>query len=306
MEMHLIPEPGPEKSTNVRPRNHATPPALVALRTGLGVLGAVAPWGAAAIAEHLFVTPKRRPRPAAELELLASARHLLVPSDDGPLASWEWGSAGPRVLLVHGWEGRGTQLGALIEPLLDRGYRVVAFDAPAHGSSPGAVSSLVHFARAIASVAKAYGPIEAIVTHSMGGASTAWAFRHGPFARRLVMIAPPVDVRDFTRQLSTTLALSAHVRVQVERRLARRLGVAPEELHVARVAPRMTTPLLVVHDVDDREVPVACGELVAQSWPGATLVRTKGLGHQRILRDPQVVAELVRFVALGRIDAGAT
>jgi len=300
MDMHPIAEMTAEKSTNVRSKNKAMPPALIALRAGLSVLGAVAPESAAAIAEHLFVTPKRRPRPAAEHELLARARHVLVPSEDGALASWEWGTEGARVLLVHGWEGRGAQLGAMVEPLLERGFRVVTFDAPAHGSSPGSVSSLVHFARATETVARAYGPIEAIVTHSMGGASTAWAFRNGAFARRLVMIAPPIDVRDFTRQLTTALSLSEDVRAHVERRLARRFGVAPEELQVARVAPRMTTPLLVIHDEHDREVPIACGELVARSWPGAALLRTQGLGHQRVLRDPQVLAEVARFLVQGR------
>ncbi len=299
MDMHLIPESLTEKSTNVRPKKRALPPAMVALRTGLGLLGAVSTEGAALVAEHLFLTPKRHQRPAAEFDVLGRARQLLVPNPEGEghLASWEWGTEGPRVLLVHGWEGRGAQLGPMVEPLLARGFRVVTFDAPAHGSSPGKTSSLVHFAEAIERVARAYAPIEAIITHSMGGAAMTWAFRAGPLAKRVVMIAPPIDVRDFTRQLTTALSLSEEVRESVHRRLERRLGVAPEELQVKRLAPRMTTPLLVIHDENDHDVPIACGEAVAASWPGATLVRTRGLGHRRILRDDAVIAGAVRFVS---------
>jgi pimeloyl-ACP methyl ester carboxylesterase len=304
MDMQLIPEPSLEKSTNVRAVK-SPPPALVALKAGLGVLSTVAPSGAAAVAEHLFLTPKRHPRPAAEHEVLVSARHLLVPSDDGPLASWEWGDEGPRVLLVHGWEGRGAQLGALAAPLVERGYRVVTFDAPAHGDSPGSIASIVHFARAIRAVARAYGSLEAIVSHSMGGPSTAWALTEGPLAKRVVMICPPIDVRDFTRQLSHALALGEPVRAAVEARLARRLGVAPEDLHVAKLARRMTTPLLLVHDEDDREVRIGCSERIAASWPGAELVRTRGLGHRRILKDPAVIETAIRFIAAGRATKAA-
>lgn len=295
MDMQLIPESSPEKSTNVRTKK-GPPPALVALKAGLGVLGSVAPSGAAVLAEHLFLTPKRHPRPASEHEVLGTARHLLVPSDDGPLASWEWGDNGPRVLLVHGWEGRGAQLGALAAPLVDRGYRAVTFDAPAHGDSPGNIASLVHFARAIRAVAKAYGPLEAIISHSMGGPSTAWALTSGPLAKRVVMICPPIDVSDFTRQLSKALALGDDVRAAVEARLARRLGVTVSELHVAKVAGGMTAPLLLVHDEDDREVGIGCSERIAQSWPGAEMIRTRGLGHRRILKDPAVIEAAVRFI----------
>ena len=304
MDMALIPESSANKSTTVRTKNRAQPFSQRALKVGLNVLSAVSASGAAAVAERFFVTPKRYPRPAVELEALQSARHLLVPANRDqssllaePLAAWEWGHEGPRVLLVHGWEGRGAQLAPFVEPLLAKGFRVVTFDAPGHGNSAGEVSSLVHFAQAIEAVVQAYGPFEAIITHSMGGAATAWALRNGPLAKRLVMLCPPIAVQDFTRQLTQALSLSDSVRTNVERRLARRFGVAPEALHVAKVAPNMRTPLLLVHDQDDREVPIACGEAIAESWPGATLVRTQGLGHRRILRDPKVIAQAVRFVA---------
>jgi len=51
-----------------------------------------------------------------------------------------------------------------------------------------------------------------------------------------------------------------------------------------------------VHDEEDRDVPIRCGEVYARHWPGASLVRTRGLGHRRILRDDGVVRAIVRFV----------
>lgn len=284
-----------KKSTNVRTK---TPPlAFQALRTGLGLLSRMTPDGAALVAERLFLSPRRRARPAAELDLLARARHVLVPSEHGPIAAWEWGDEGPRVLLVHGWEGRGAQLGALVEPLVAIGFRVVTFDAPGHGDTAGSISSLFHFARSVHAVVAAFGPFHAVIAHSMGGAATAWALHQAPFARRVAMVAPPIDVRDFTRQLGRALGLEEDVRDRIHRRLGERFGVSVESVRAEALAPDMRAPLLVVHDEDDRDVPIRCGELYAERWPGATLVRTRGLGHHRILRDDAVVRTLVRFVA---------
>lgn len=290
-----------QKSTNVRTKARSSSPPFVlrALRSSLGVISRVTPDGAAMIAERVFLSPRRYVRPAFEHELCEQARHVFVPSDDGAIATWEWGDEGPRVLLVHGWEGRGAQLGALVPPLVGLGFRVVTFDAPGHGDTAGSISSLFHFARAIRSVVRAFGTFHAVVTHSMGGAATTLALSQEPFARRIAMIAPPIDLRDFTRHLSQQLGLDENVRARIHRRLGDRFGVPIESVRVAALAPAMRAPLLVIHDEEDRNVPIACGELYASTWPGATLVRTRGLGHQRILRDDAVVRALVRFVVEG-------
>jgi pimeloyl-ACP methyl ester carboxylesterase len=293
-------------STTVRSLKQA-PVALRAVRGGMRILSAVSPEGAAAVAERMFLTPRRRERPPAELEVLAGAEARALPSRHGDLAAWAWGPLkGPRVLLVHGWEGRGAQLGPLIEPLTAAGLRVLAFDAPGHGDSAGERSSLFHFADAVVEAAKAWGPLHAIVTHSMGGAATVWASRDGLIAGRLVLIAPPLDVGDFTRVLSRMLDLSEEVRGRVHGRLHRRFGVPVEALRMDRVASRLRGPLLVVHDEDDHEVPIACGEAIAGAWPEARLVRTRGLGHRRILRDAAIHDPIVSFVAGGRLEAAAS
>lgn len=286
----------PEKSTTVRTKK-PVPIPLRAMRGGMQLLSRVSPAGAAAVAEQMFLKPRRHPRPAAEVELLASAWQVPLSTSHGELAAWEWGDEGPRVLLVHGWEGRGAQLGALVAPLTGAGFRVVTFDAPGHGDSGGQRSSLFHVADAVERAAETLGPLHAIVTHSMGGAATLWASRHAPLAARLVMVAPPIDLRDFTRVLSRTLGLPEDVRGRVHSRLEARFGTPMEAVRAESLASAMRGPLLIVHDEGDREVPVACGEAIARAWPGSELVRTQGLGHHRILRDPGVVETIARFVA---------
>jgi pimeloyl-ACP methyl ester carboxylesterase len=323
----VIPVQRPEISTTGRAQKGASL-SLRAIRSGMRMLSRVAPEGAAALAERMFLTPRRFPRTRAEVETLAGARRVILPRPWAELAVWEWGlgtrEPGPCVLLVHGWEGRGAQLGALVAPLTREGFRVATFDAPAHGDSPGRRSSLVQFAEAIRALAKNLGPLHAIVSHSMGGAAALWASRDALLAQRLVLIAPPIDLRDFTRALSRTLGLPEEIRGRVHGRLGARFGVPVESFRGDVVAAdvarrgissepdraslsneRRPASLLVVHDEQDREVPIACGEAIARAWPESELVRTQGLGHQRILRDPSVVATVVRFVVRGGFSDAA-
>ena len=68
---------------------------------------------------------------------------------------------------------------------------------------------------------------------------------------------------------------------------------------VAELAPSASTPpLLVVHDENDEAVDVGQGRQIAAAHPGKTeLLVTSGLGHNRILADPQVIERISSFVA---------
>jgi pimeloyl-ACP methyl ester carboxylesterase len=257
----------------------------------------------------MFRTTRRRPADF-EVELRARGEALRVESPHGELAAVRWGQ-GPLVVLVHGWDGRGTQLGAFVEPLVNAGYQVVAFDAPGHGGSAGSTSSLVRFADAFDAVVDAtkpfFQPLSAVVAHSMGGAAVTYALSRargrdalgvepGVGSPRLAFIAPPTDVRDFVTTVSGELGLSARTRGALESALERRVGQRIEDLHATRLAKTMTLPLLVVHDEQDRAVPVECGQQLAEAWPGALLKKTNGLGHNRILRDPATIAAVVAYV----------
>jgi predicted alpha/beta hydrolase len=72
---------------------------------------------------------------------------------------------------------------------------------------------------------------------------------------------------------------------------------------IANIAARLDDPmpLLIVHDPDDPDSPHAASEEIAEVWPGATLVSTRGLGrlaHYRILRHRPAINAGVEFIGL--------
>jgi pimeloyl-ACP methyl ester carboxylesterase len=276
-----------DKSTNVR---SAIPWAL---RAGLAALGAVSPSLAGRAGARLFLTPPRHGAPARERGALSGADPFALRHHGRTLRGWTLGS-GPAVLLLHGWGGRSGQLAPLAGALAEAGCAAVAFDAPAHGRSGGSTTSMVGFAEAASAVARRFGA-RAAVGHSVGGAAIAWAAAHGLELAAAALVAPPQTPVAFMDALADDLRLAPAVRAAVEAGVVRRVGVALEEVDVARCAPAHPPPVLVVHDRDDPDVPLSAGNAVAEAW-AADLVVTTGLGHRRILRDRAVIGDVVAFV----------
>jgi len=275
-------------------RSSGRAPAMV--RATLRALSAAAPSVAVRVADRLFMTPPRHRAPAREVEALASARRRSLRIDGGAVATWAWPAAGPAVVLVHGWGGRGGQLAAFVRPLLERNLAVVAFDAPGHGASGPGPATLPRLVAALRAVAGAHGPVHGIVAHSLGAIAAARALHDGLPARCAVFVAPSATLTGPSARFADMLGFSASVRDRMERRIQERVGVAWSAFDVPRLAPHQVVPLLVVHDREDAEVPWQDGAAIARAWPGAALLQTGGLGHRRILRDPDVVSATVGFV----------
>lgn len=291
-----------EKSTTGRSKDPFTALARSTVRATLRGLSLLAPGPSAWLARQLFLTPQRHQPPVRETWWETEAERFALPFEGRRLAAWRWGWSGPTVLLVHGWAGRGLQLGAFAAPLVDAGFQVVAFDGPGHGRSPGRQTNLPEFARAITAVTHQLGGVEAIVAHSFGAGSTLVALAHtdpGPAVEKLVFVAPPGRLRTVTAGFEKATGFTGEVVERMRRGIERRFDVRWSELdpaHLAASRPAQAEPLLVIHDRGDREIPWSDGRDLAATWPSGELCTTEGLGHRRILRDGPVVERVIDFV----------
>ena len=209
---------------------------------------------------------------------------------------YHWGT-GPAVLLVHGWHGRGAQLGAFVAPLVSAGYRVVAFDAPAHGRTPGHATSLPEVSEALLTVANAFPPLHGVIGHSFGAVCTLNAIHHGLAPQRVVAISAPASIDFLLDSFAAQLEIPATVMAVHRRLMEARFGADLwKQFSPTEIARGLDIPALLVHDRDDHDVPWQEGEALVRAWPGTTWHLTQGLGHRRILREPEVVARVVAFM----------
>ena len=284
------------KSTIVRIRN-------ASLRGYFTYAGPLLPGPAGRTARDLWFTAP--PRMAA-LPVPEGGEPFTVEAQGHAVRGVVWGDGPETVYLVHGWGGRGSQLAALVEPLVEAGHRVVLFDMPAHGDSDHGPAGPrrthgVEFAKALDAVFCRFGPAEAVVAHSMGTISTYLALRYGWLGtRRLVFVAPMVEAASLFDVFQRSLGFGPRVRRAFDRAVDTFIGVPVAEfdarIQAGHVEP---VPTLVITDRDDRQAPYADVADFAQTI-GAPLVTTQGLGHRKILRDPAVVERVVDFVVEGR------
>ena len=253
---------------------------------------------AGALAERLFLTPPR-PRDAAATALdLLDARSGVVEHKGRSIVTWRWGSRdAPAVLLAHGWGGNAAQMRGFVFPLLSAGFRVIAFDQPAHGVSEGKLTGLPDFADVLAEVAWHHGGVAGVVAHSMGGAATAIAVARGLRVGRVVTVGASLDVSFYSQQFARWYWMPQRALAAMQAAVEERFGVPWSELEMTRLAPRINAPALMIHDRNDRLIPWRQGATFARRWPGARLLSTRGLGHRRILQDEGVISAAAQFIA---------
>jgi pimeloyl-ACP methyl ester carboxylesterase len=267
-------------------------------------------WAFLRYAEH--VAPRRAGRMALDLWFAAPPRMAELPvpehgeaftvqSQGATIRGLVWGR-GPVVYLMHGWGGRGSQFAAFVEPLVRSGHRVVMFDAPAHGASDHGPAGPrrtngVEFARALDDVFTRFGPAEAVVAHSLGTIATYLALRFGWLGtERLVFIAPMVESVSLFDGYQSAVGFGPRTRRAFDRALLDWIGIPVAEFDARVQAGHVDpVPTLVVADRDDRQTPYSDAADLAETL-GASLVTTQALGHRKILREPQVVRQVVEFI----------
>jgi pimeloyl-ACP methyl ester carboxylesterase len=235
---------------------------------------------------------------ATALDLI-DARSTFLQHKGRQIAMWRWGSHdAPAVLLAHGWGGHAAQMRAFVFPLLQAGYRVIAYDQPAHGVSDGKLTGLPDFADVLAEVAWHHGGVEGVIAHSLGGPAAALALAWGKaHFSKVVLVSPPADLVGYSRRFARWYWIPEPVRKAMQNAIEERYGVLWEDLEVQRVAPRLAAQALVIHDRRDRMTPWTHGATVARLWPRARLLLTDGLGHGRILADEGVARTAADFIA---------
>ncbi|QNP40634.1 alpha/beta hydrolase [Lysobacter solisilvae (ex Woo and Kim 2020)] len=263
------------------------------------LLGAwLAPEAVVRKAAHLFTRPFASSRSRALAAPTLGAAELELDVDGTRIHAYVWGDPRqqPYVLFAHGWSSHGTRVASWLQPLRAAGYAVVAFDQAGHGRSSGTHTTLPDFTCHLLAVARHFGPAAALIGHSFGGAASALALARGLEAQRAILIAPAADPLAAVERFSSLVWLPAYLGRRMFARFEQAMRFEADELQAHNNVQKIGRPALIVHDVEDREVPWSEGERYARFWRDSRLLSTRGLGHNRIADDAGVIAAALRFL----------
>lgn len=252
---------------------------------------------AAAFALKLFESPIQHKLPKREQKMyeVSHKSRLQLPNSKKEIMVYENKFGSKKVLLVHGWNGRGTQLVTIAKAFKDLNYSIVSFDAPGHGKTPKTTANMKHFIEAIFELDKRYKGFDIIIGHSLGGMSIINSLGRSLQTQKAVIIGSGNKTKDITEDFLQTIGMNKKLAPFLIGLFERKYQDKMQNYDVDVHAGKINIPVLIIHDVNDKDVPYTAAETLHQNMPTSELLLTNGLGHRKILGDEDVIEKIVQF-----------
>ena len=245
-----------------------------------------------------FFSPSKYEVKSTDQAVIERGNSFRIPFVGGELAVTTWGN-GPAVLLMHGWGGARAQMTGFVEPLLTAGYRVAAYDQPAHGESDGKTTNLLEIAPTMDLIAEWEGPFQAIIAHSFGTLITSYALveRNFPPPARLVYFGAFNQLLESLPRFQVQAGVSDEIMAGFRAMLYENFGQdVLDAITNESLTLRIPIPALMFHDVADNVTPVEDSRAIARVWKQAQFVETEGLGHRGALQSRSIHEQVVKFL----------
>ncbi|MBX3036463.1 MAG: alpha/beta hydrolase [Anaerolineales bacterium] len=248
----------------------------------------------------VFFTPNQYEVKSSDEKILKSGNNFKVKYDAGELAVTAWGDeSNPKVLLMHGWGGARAQMTGFVNPLLQAGYFVVAYDQPAHGESDGAQTNLLEIAPTMDVMLNQFGKFDAILAHSFGTLITSYALvkRNFPPPARLVYFGAFNRLLDSFPRFQVLAKLPDQMMDSLYEMVNENFGKGVlEEIFNEELVKKINIPALVFHDRSDEVTPVEDSRAIANTWAHAQYIESNGLGHRGALQSSDVHEKVIKFL----------
>jgi alpha-beta hydrolase superfamily lysophospholipase len=205
-----------------------------------------------------------------------------------------------KVLILHGFGSAAHKFHIYIAPLIAKGYEVLAFDAPAHGTSEGTRINAGDYRDMILSVINQYGPVNGFLAHSFGGIALSLAMEetaHNPDTR-IVLIAPATETTSAVDGAFKMLQINdTAVRREFDSIIFEKSGHPTEWFSIKRAMQNIKANVLWIHDEEDDITPFADAlKVKAAAFPNIRFIITKGLGHRKIYTDAAIKNQVIEFL----------
>ncbi|GEC79953.1 alpha/beta hydrolase [Flavobacterium aquatile] len=249
-------------------------------------------------AAKLFTTPIKHKIPKREHYMdRESKQHVLhIPSIKKDIHIYHYGAGVKKILLVHGWSGRGTQLVKIADEFLNLGYSTISFDAPAHGKSKGNSSIMLEFIESILEIDKEFGPFEFAVGHSLGGMSILNAIKQNLELKKAIIIGSGDVIQDIIDDFIKKLEIKAEIGIKLRDHFEKKYDSKMDFYSASNAAKIVSIPVLIIHDENDEDVNVKAAFHIKENLKNSCLMITKNLGHRKILGNNEVITKIVEFI----------
>jgi len=251
-------------------------------------------------AYQAFFSPSQYEVKPKDREIIEWGNNYRVPYEAGEIAVTTWGeSSHPAVLLMHGWGGSRAQMTGFVDPLLFAGYRVVAYDQPAHGESSGKMTNALEIAPTMDLISNKEGQFDTVIAHSFGTLITSHAIvnLNFPYPARLVYLGSFNRIMDSLPRFQVLAGLPDEIIEGMRTMIYENFGRGTlDGINNDLMAPKIDIPALMFHDTADNVTPIEDSRAIAKVWKNAQLIETIGLGHRGALQSKEIHEQVVKFL----------
>ena len=235
-----------------------------------------------------------------ELEVLQRAKQKTIVYKKYRIQTYLWNenATGDEVLLIHGWEGQAGNFADIVEVLVENNCKVYAFDGPSHGFSSKAPTSLFEFTLMAGTMMQDYA-VKKVISHSFGSVPVTYSLMANPELRleKYVLLTTPDKFTERIEQVSSRVGFSDSTKFKLIELIEKETRMKIAELNVSEFVKKIQVDqAMILHDVNDKVIPISQARNVHQNWPNSIFKEITGTGHFRILRDDKVISQLVDFL----------
>ncbi|MDB5193035.1 MAG: hypothetical protein JWQ96_2598 [Segetibacter sp.] len=265
----------------------------------LKIIALVSPRAAALQAFKLFCTPYSRRKAQKAPPIFEKATTVVFDFAGFKIKGFQWKTedlSKHKVLIVHGFDSQSYKFDRYVSLLINEGFEVLAFDAPAHGLSSGKTITVDVYRDLIMEIHHRFGKLSGIMAHSLGAlaASLAADKMKGELCNKLILISPSTETTHAINVFFNYLPLPQKVRDGFEKIILEKGGHPSNWYSVARAVQNFTTPTLWIHDSGDTVTPFSdMSFLIDKNLPHLQFLVTEGLGHSPY-KDEEVARIIIR------------
>ncbi|MES2882379.1 MAG: alpha/beta hydrolase [Bacteroidota bacterium] len=273
--------------------------ALKYIRTRFSLLSSISKQKAAEKAFELFCTPQSRNKKKLP-PVFEKAEKLEFVFEKNIVHGFRLNAgAEKKLLLLHGFESSVINFDKYVNPLIKKGYEILAFDAPAHGRSGGKKIEVMLYKNLIATIDKKFGPVHSFLAHSFGGLAVCLFLEDLPHDAntKLVLIAPATETKRAADNFFNFLKLDDKLRAPFDKIIKEKGGHAAEWYSIARAAYNIKARVLFLQDTEDELTPLAdVTPIINAGHNHFQFIISEGLGHRKIYRDAKSVRAIIEFL----------
>jgi pimeloyl-ACP methyl ester carboxylesterase len=255
---------------------------------------------------QLICYPPKMPLRLHQEQLFSEAEKFTVTVNDPyfthqelNINGFKWGAGKHKVLLSHGWGSKAADFDVLINALRENSdLQIVAFDAPANGSSDGDLSNLLLFANAAKAVIAATGEPDIAIGHSFGTMANVSALTDlGITPKLLISIAPFILLHENFIRSMTAVGVPNEAQQAFLDDFKSRYGIYPTEYAMQKLYTfDDTLNHWLAYDEQDAMLPDAYLQEFLKAHPSIKTKNYAGAGHERIIKSAELVADVVERV----------